>query len=279
MFWIKLAMIFGIVGISVGLIQLAKEAIQKVILEAKAWKMETATKLAKKNMYEIDTKVGYVECKDFSGTPSQVISYIANRLGIPEEMIILIIAAESSADPYAVSCDICRSCGGLTSDRWKTNPKTQEWIGWIIENEWKLSSHMSRGGKNIDCSKPSYCWCNVGFGLTQVASFNLSFSPSVPPNPPLIEEEPPESPFNVCTNIYEGMKVLKKCIERYGNSAKALCCYNGRNNEWYLEYLKRKAEELGIERKWYVRLFDFTQETWWKIKNFFFSLIGKDETC
>ena len=242
-----------------------------------SWKEDLREHLAYRNLERISRQVPYVDCEDFSGTPREVFERLAERFNLPKEALIVLLSAESSGNPYAVSCDVCKSCGGLTSDRWKSNLSVLSYKSWVLENRSLLDPYMSKGGNYVNCSLPPNCWCNLGFGLMQIAAFNLPYpAPDVSPNPPFYEEEPPESPFNLCTNLYYGFSIYRKCVERTGSYEDALCCYNGTSPRRYLRHLISSSEKLGKEPSLINRIFAFGEEILLSARSWFFSVLGKN---
>lgn len=271
---LKVILSFGIIvsGVYIG-----KNLIASAIEETKNYRKEVESRLIEK-AYEKLYEIPSVDCSEFSGTPAEVFSYLSSVYGVPKEIALLVIGVETGGrlNLYATSCDVCKSCGGVTSDRWKENRKVQEWKNWVLQNRNILEPYMSKGSKVIDCSKPPECWCNVGFGVMQIASFNLkNFPPSESPKPYAPEEEPPDSPYNLCTNLSYGFEVLGRCWKKYQDKAKAICCYNGVNNSQYLEKIKNLAEKLGVKRSWKAKIVDFFQINVEKIKEWWNRLRGE----
>ena len=267
-----LLLLFSLIGLVGSGVFIGKTFVQKAIEETRDYRRKVETELIKETVERFN-QLPSVSCEDFSGTPSEVFSYLSQKYGVPKEIAFLVVAVESGGNVnlYATSCDICKSCGGITSDRWKKHPKVIAYKRWVFQNRSILEPYLSKGGKVINCSMSPDCWCNVGFGLMQVASFNLkNFPPPESPKPYAPEEEHPLSPYNLCNNLSYGFEILGNCWRKHKDKGKAICCYNGINNSEYLERIKRYAEKLGVERSWKAKIVDFFQinlerlKEWWK---------------
>lgn len=166
--------------------------------------------------------------------------------GLPPQ-VIAIIPRESSGNPYATGCDPCGK-DGTKSLRYV---KSENWITAV--------RNMGRC-RMVDV-------CSVGFGLMQITSHTvqdfveqrrINVSPYAiyqskinlfPARPSVINEEPVNSPYHVCTNIKVGLLILKDkyeaCKGREGirRIACAVCRYNG--SPLYLKHVRETIESKG----------------------------------
>jgi len=267
-------------GVGASFVVKAVSYTKAFIEEGRSYRKTVERELIRRTSKEIES-LPPLPCGDEVHEPAQIFRLLSYRYGVPPELFLLVIGVESGGkvNLYATSCDVCRSCGGLTSDRWRKNPKVREWIAWVERHRDTLSPYLSKGGKVINCNLPSSCWCNVGFGLTQIASFNLkNFPPPEGPKPYAPEEEHPLSPYSLCTNLEYGFKVLSRCLKKHPEDlGRAICCYNGINNTQYLERIKRYAKKLGVERSWKAKIVDFFDVSVQKIRQLWHRLKG--ESC
>jgi len=183
----------------------------------------------------------------------------AKRKGF-EPYVAAIIPQESSGNVYATGCDKCPKDPDLKAAR--HNPKSTNWQWLIAVFNNGLHSLCLRKNATIENT------CTVGFGLMQITSHTISegeYPKRVQPwalyqtkakevsagNYSAVKDEPPNSPYNPCTNIEVGLSILRDkyniCRKKYGESVKtmacAVCYYNGRTD--YLAHIRRTVIDRG----------------------------------
>jgi len=182
----------------------------------------------------------------------------AKRKGF-EPYVAAIIPQESAGKVYATGCDPCPKDWQTAMER-KTHPINSKWLKAVFNTG--LHSLCLRKNATIDNT------CTVGFGLMQITSHTISkgeYPNRVKPealyqtkamevragNYAAVKDEPPESPYNPCTNIEVGLSILRDkyniCRKKYGESVKtmacAVCYYNGRTD--YLAHIRRTVIDRG----------------------------------
>jgi hypothetical protein len=176
-----------------------------------------------------------------------------------ELYVAAIIPQESAGDVYATGCDPCPS-EGLRAERQKPGSTNWQWLTAVFNN----GLHNLCLRKNADISNT----CTVGFGLMQITSHTISetkylqhVSPAflyqtkakevkLTKNYSLVKEEPPNSPYNPCTNIEIGLSILQdkyRACGKYNDPVRrmacAVCYYNGRTD--YLANLRKTVIDRG----------------------------------
>jgi len=179
-----------------------------------------------------------------------------------EPYVAAIIPQESSGNVYATGCDPCPKDPALKAARHNTNSTNWQWLQAVFNIG--LHSFCLRKNANI------YNTCTVGFGLMQITSHTISdrkYLQRVQPwalyqtkakevsagNYSAVKDEPPNSPYNPCTNIEVGLSILRDkydiCRKKYGEResvktmACAVCYYNGRTD--YLAHIRRTVIDRG----------------------------------
>ncbi|MEM3426673.1 MAG: transglycosylase SLT domain-containing protein [Nitrososphaerales archaeon] len=187
------------------------------------------------------SEVARVSC---NGLPLAAYFYrLAQDYNLPPQ-VIAIIPRESSGNPYATGCDPCGGSGGARL------ALSRQWIQ-ISQN-----IGLCKGGGV----------CSIGYGLMQITSHTLeeyrraekiNLTPYAllnsrifyfRSNPSAIRDEPPQSPYNVCSNIQVGLLILRDKYKSCGGEgisriACAVCRYNG--NPKYLKALRETISKGG----------------------------------
>ncbi|NAZ06360.1 MAG: transglycosylase SLT domain-containing protein [Thermocrinis sp.] len=177
-----------------------------------------------------------------------------------EPYVAAIIPQESSGKVYATGCDKCPENPILKAARHNTNSTNWQWLKAVFNTG--LHSLCLRKNATIENT------CTVGFGLMQITSHTISepkYLWRVYPealyqtkakevsagNYSAVKDEPPNSPYNPCTNIEVGLSILRDkyniCRKKYGESVKtmacAVCYYNGRTD--YLAHIRSTVIDRG----------------------------------
>ncbi len=182
----------------------------------------------------------------------------AKRRGF-EPYVAAIIPQESSGNVYATGCDPCSLLSPRTAAERKRDSGNKQWLDAVFNSG--LHRLCLRNATRDDT-------CTVGFGLMQITSHTISewkYQQVVNPsslywtkakevragNYSAVKYEPPNSPYNPCTNIRVGLSILedkyKICRGKYGDSVKAMACavcyYNGRTD--YLAHIRDTVIKRG----------------------------------
>jgi hypothetical protein len=176
-----------------------------------------------------------------------------------EPYVAAIIPQESSGNVYATGCDPCPKDPTLKAARHNTASTNWQWLQAVFNS----GLHRFCLRKDADI----YNTCTVGFGLMQITSHTISepkYSRIVQPwalyqtkakevgagNYSAVKDEPPNSPYNPCTNIEVGLSILQDkymACSKYPDPAKrmacAVCYYNGRTD--YLAHIRRTVIDRG----------------------------------
>jgi len=179
-----------------------------------------------------------------------------------EPYVAAIIPQESAGKVYATGCDKCPKDPALKAARHNTNSTNWQWLKAVFNTG--LHSLCLRKNATIENT------CTVGFGLMQITSHTISepkYLWRVKPealyqtkakeviagNYSAVKDEPPDSPYNPCTNIEVGLSILRDkydiCRKKYGEResvktmACAVCYYNGRTD--YLAHIRRTVIDRG----------------------------------
>jgi len=245
----------GVLGISLGIP--LKIFVDKADKEASDAYQKGQLYLAKVNIDKLRL-LQEVQCDGLDlGTYFQL---EAKKKGF-EPYVAAIIPQESAGNVYATGCDKCPKDKGLKAAR--QNPTSQNW-------RW-LTAVFNNGLHRLCLREATISdTCTVGFGLMQITSHTISegdYQKIVKPsslywtkakdvhftkNYSLVKDEPPDSPYNPCTNIRVGLSILRDkyeiCRRKYGDkSAQAMACavcyYNGRTD--YLANLRETVINRG----------------------------------
>ncbi|MCI4454850.1 MAG: transglycosylase SLT domain-containing protein [Thermodesulfobacterium sp.] len=176
-----------------------------------------------------------------------------------DSYVAAIIPQESSGNVYATGCDPCPQSSKLVAERHNPQSMNWQWLKAVFNSG--LHSFCLRKSATIENT------CTVGFGLMQITSHTLSeekYARMVQPsalyqtkafevragNYAAVKNEPPNSPYNPCTNIEVGLSILqdkyKICSNRDNpvrRLACAVCYYNGRPD--YLEHIRETVISRG----------------------------------
>jgi hypothetical protein len=171
-----------------------------------------------------------------------------------EPYVAAIIPQESAGNVYATGCDPCPKNKELKAKRRDQESTNWKWVKTVFDTG--LHRLCLRNASLEDT-------CTIGFGLMQITSHTISegrYVGIVQPSALLqtkafavkagnyaaVKEEPPNSPYNPCTNIKVGLSILRDkyeiCRRKYGDKtvkamACAVCYYNGRTD--YLAHIRR----------------------------------------
>jgi hypothetical protein len=175
-----------------------------------------------------------------------------------DSYVAAIIPQESAGDVYATGCDPCPKSWSAAMKR-KTHPINSKWLDVVFSTG--LHRYCLRKNANRENT------CTIGFGLMQITSHTISegrYVGIVQPyallqtkafdvkagNYAAVKEEPPNSPYNPCTNIEVGLSILRDKYERCSDRkdsvrrmACAVCYYNGSPN--YLKHIRRTVIDRG----------------------------------
>jgi hypothetical protein len=177
-----------------------------------------------------------------------------------DSYVAAIIPQESAGDVYATGCDPCPKDQEAAMKR-KTHPINSKWLDAVF------SKGLHRYCLRKTATRENTC--TIGFGLMQITSHTISegkYPSIVQPsalfqtkafavkagNYAAVKEEPPNSPYNPCTNIEVGLSILEDkyrvCRRKYGDKtvkamACAVCYYNGRTD--YLAHIRRTVIDRG----------------------------------
>jgi len=176
-----------------------------------------------------------------------------------EPYVAAIIPQESAGNVYATGCDPCPKDQALKAARHNTASTNWQWLQAVFNT----GLHRFCLRKDADI----YNTCTVGFGLMQITSHTISeptYSQIVKPgalyqtkakevgagNYSVVKGEPPDSPYNPCTNIEVGLSILQDkymACSKYPDPAKrmacAVCYYNGRTD--YLAHIRSTVIDRG----------------------------------
>ncbi len=204
-----------------------------------------------------------------------------------EPYVAAIIPQESSGNVYATGCDRC------PKDTKKANRQNPESMNW----QW-VKAVFSNGLHRFCLRNATLSdTCTVGFGLMQITSHTISkgrYLQIVQPwalyqtkakevragNYSAVKYEPPNSPYNPCTNIRVGLSILRDkyeiCRRKYGDRsvktmACAVCYYNGRTD--YLAHIRRTVIDRG-QAGLLVRAGFIKDEMVEGLKKFLFDIAG-----
>ncbi|MEM1679486.1 MAG: hypothetical protein QXD20_09695 [Ignisphaera sp.] len=180
----------------------------------------------------------------------EIVENERRRMGLPPATLYLIFRESGrSANPYAVGCDECIGSSYCFKRGGTSSPNNKN-----LGKEWLSAFH--RHGLYKYCLCPAFRnnpalaserICSVGFGLMQITTTSLQkytgsiISPSSLVNSKihatnggrvnleLVSQEPSQSPFNPCTNVYVGLLILQEKAKSCGNRPVCtICRYSGR---------------------------------------------------
>lgn len=176
-----------------------------------------------------------------------------------EPYVAAIIPQESAGNVYATGCDPCPKDPVLKDARRNPTSTNWQWLQAVFNSG--LHRFCLRKDATIENT------CTVGFGLMQITSHTISegkYLQRVQPwalyqtkakevgagNYSAVKDEPPNSPYNPCTNIEVGLSILQdkyRLCSKYADPVKrmacAVCYYNGRTD--YLAHIRRTVIDRG----------------------------------